>query len=165
MLKNSKILILIFLISISFTVTCVASDNITKINDLIEKSASLNNTEITVQGEVIGEALERGKYAWININDTTNAIGIWVKQSDVDMIKFYGDYKHRGDIVKVTGVFYKSCPEHGGDVDIHSTHIEVIETGHEVTEEISHTKVLVTAVLFITMLIFYKLFRHKAPLT
>lgn len=161
MLKNTKILILIFLISISFTVTCVASDNITKINDLIEKSASLNNTEITVQGEVIGEALERGEYAWININDTTNAIGVWVKQSDADRIKFYGDYKHKGDIIKVTGVFYKSCPEHGGDVDIHSTDIEIVETGNEVTEEISHTKVLVTAVLFITMLIIFRLFRHK----
>ncbi len=161
MLKNSRILILIFLISISFTVTCVASDNITKINDLIEKSASLNNTVITMQGEVIGEALERGEYAWINVNDTTNAIGIWVKQSDVDRIRFYGDYKHKGDIVKVTGVFYKSCPEHGGDVDIHSTHIDIVETGHEVTEEISHTKVLVTAVLFIIMLILFRLFRHK----
>lgn len=161
MLKNSRILILIFLISISFTVTCVASDNITKINDLIEKSASLNNTEITVQGEVIGEALERGENAWININDTTNAIGIWVKQSDVDRIKFYGDYKHKGDIVKVTGVFYKSCPEHGGDVDIHSTNIEIIETGYEVTEEISHIKAIVTAVLFITMLILFMIFRRK----
>ena len=60
MLKSSKILILIFLISISFTVTCVASDNITKINDLIEKSFALNNTEITVQGEVIGEAFRVG---------------------------------------------------------------------------------------------------------
>lgn len=161
MLKNSRILILIFLISILFTVTCVASDNITKINDLIEKSASLNNTEITVQGEVIGEALERGEYAWININDTTNAIGIWVKQSDVDRIKFYGDYKHKGDIVKVTGVFYKSCPEHGGDVDIHSTNIEIIKTGYEVTEEISHTKVIVTSVLFIAMLILFMIFRRK----
>lgn len=161
MLKNSRILILIFLISILFTVTCAASDNITKINDMIEKSASLNNTEITVQGEVIGEALERGEYAWININDTTNAIGIWVKQSDVDQIKFYGDYKHKGDIIKVTGVFYKSCTEHGGDVDIHSTNIEIIETGHEVTEEISNTKALVTSVLFITMLIFLLIFRHK----
>jgi len=147
MRKNSKILILVLLFVILFTVPCAASDNITKINDLIENSIALNNTEVTVQGEVIGEALERGKYAWINVNDTTNAIGIWVKKSDIDQIHFYGDYKHKGDIVKITGVFYKACSEHGGDVDIHCANIEIVETGYSIKEQLSPKKVIITLLL------------------
>jgi hypothetical protein len=134
---------------ILFAVPCAASDNLTKINDLIEQSISLDNTEVTVQGEVIGEALERGEYAWININDTTNAIGIWVKKSDIDQIQFYGDYKHNGDIVKITGVFYRACSEHGGDVDIHCKDIEIVETGYSIKEQISSYKIIITAVLII----------------
>jgi lysyl-tRNA synthetase class II len=145
-----------------FTITCSASESITKINDLIENSVVLNNTQVTVQSEVIGEALERGEYAWININDTTNAIGVWVKKSDIEQIKFYGDYKHKGDIVKVTGVFYRACSEHGGDVDIHSTNIEIVETGSNTKHQISQNKVIVTfclVLIAVVMLVFY--FRLK----
>jgi lysyl-tRNA synthetase class II len=145
-----------------FTITCSASESITKINDLIENSVVLNNTQVTVQSEVIGEALERGEYAWININDTTNAIGVWVKKSDIKQIKFYGDYKHKGDIVKVTGVFYRACSEHGGDVDIHSTNIEIVETGSNTKHQISQNKVIVTfclVLIAVVMLVFY--FRLK----
>jgi lysyl-tRNA synthetase class II len=145
-----------------FTITCSASESITKINDLIENSVVLNNTQVTVQSEVIGEALERGEYAWININDTTNAIGVWVKKSDIKQIKFYGDYKHKGDIVKVTGVFYRACSEHGGDVDIHSTNIEIVETGSNTKHQLSQNKVIVTfclVLIAVVMLVFY--FRLK----
>lgn len=154
MRKNSTILILILLFLILFAVPCAASDNITKINDLIEQSFSLDNSEVTVQGEVIGEALERGEYAWININDTTNAIGIWVKKSDIDQIQFYGDYKHKGDIVKITGIFHRACSEHGGDVDIHCTDIEIVETGYSIKEQISANKIVITAsLIFIAAII------------
>jgi hypothetical protein len=139
---------------ILFAVPCAASDNTTKINDLIEQSISLDNTEVTVQGEVIGEALERGEYAWININDTTNATGIWVKKSDINQIQFYGDYKHKGDIVKITGVFHRACSEHGGDVDIHCTDIEIVETGYSIKEQISAYKIVMTvSLIFIAAII------------
>lgn len=162
MRKNSRILILTIFFSVLFTITCSASESITKINDLIENSVVLNNTQVTVQSEVIGEALERGEYAWININDTTNAIGVWVKKSDIKQIKFYGDYKHKGDIVKVTGVFYRACSEHGGDVDIHSTNIEIVETGSNTKHQLSQNKVIVTfclVLIAVVMLVFY--FRLK----
>lgn len=149
MRKNLAILILIMLFLILSTMPCAASANITKINYLIEQSISLNNTEVTVQGEAIGETLERGEYAWININDTTNAIGIWVKKSDIGQIQFYGDYKHKGDIVKITGVFHRACLEHGGDVDIHCTDIEIVETGYNIKEKLSAYKIVTTASLIL----------------
>ena len=114
------------------------------INDLIEKAFAMENKEVTVQGETIGEALERDEYAWININDNTNAIGVWVKLDELTQIKYYGDYKNKGDIVKVTGVFHRACTEHGGDVDIHCSKIEIVETGHPMNDLISSHKIIIT---------------------
>ena len=167
MRKNSRVIILILFLLILFIVPCTASDNITKINDLIEKSISFDNTEVTVQGEVIGEALERGDYAWININDTTNAIGIWVKRSDIDQIQFYGDYKHKGDIVKFTGVFYRACSEHGGDVDIHCSNLEIVESGYNIKEQLSTLKIGITVSLVVIaaiILIIYLKLEKKSTL-
>ena len=147
MRKSLEILILFLFSLIIFALPCAASDNIIKLNDLIEKSNLLDNSEVTVHGEVIGEALERGKYAWLNINDTTNATGIWVKKSDIGKIQFYGDYKHSGDIVKITGVFHRACPEHGGDVDIHCTNIEIIKSGYIINESLSTGKIITTCLL------------------
>lgn len=153
MCKNFKIIILIFIFALSLAVTCNAS-NVTDINQLVENAAALDKSEVLVQGELIGEVLERGEYSWININDTTNSIGIWVKQDDINQFQFYGDYKHKGDIAKVTGTFYKACTEHGGDLDIHCSNIEIAEKGYVVIEELSSIKVIIAAVLIIvTMLI------------
>lgn len=165
MYKSSKIIILIVMVSLSFTITSNASDVI-EINQLIENAAVLDNTEVNIQGELIGEALERGdKYAWININDTTNAIGVWVKQSDINQIQFYGDYKHKGDIVKITGTFYKACSEHGGDVDIHCSNIEIVEQGYIVTEELSYIKIIISAVLItialLILVVYFKLVKKS----
>ena len=150
MYKNSKIIIFIFIFTLFLTITINAS-NVIEINQLVENASTLDNTEVSIQGELIGEALERGEYAWININDTTNAIGVWVKQSDINQIQFYGDYKHKGDIVKITGTFNKACVEHGGDVDIHCTNIELVEKGYIIKEELSFLKII-TAVVLITIM-------------
>ena len=138
------------MLSVLFSVPCAASENIITVNDLIEQSVSLDNTEVTIQGEVIGEAIERGEYAWININDTTNAIGVWIKKSDTDNIRRYGDYKRKGDIIIITGVFHRACPEHGGDVDIHCANIEIVETGYNIKEHISAYKIAAALISILT---------------
>ncbi len=146
--KSKKIVVFIIIFSFIFIINCYATDTI-EINQLIENASSLDNTVLTIQGELIGEALERNEYAWINVNDGTNATGVFIKQSDIDKIKYYGDYKHRGDIVKITGTFYKSCKAHGGDVDIHCSSLEIIEKGHINKEEVSRFKIIFAVILFI----------------
>jgi Flp pilus assembly pilin Flp len=153
-----KALISLVLIALFTAAHCAALGNITKINDLIENSATLDNTQVTIQGEVIGEALERGDYAWINITDTTNAIGIWIKTDDIGQIGFYGDYKHKGDVVKITGVFNKACAEHGGDVDIHCTAIEIVESGHNIAEQLPVNKVIIALALVLIALVMIAVF-------
>jgi len=160
MFKNPKVLSAILLITILFVSNCRALETI-KINDLIENAAAMDNREVTVQGEAIGEALERGEYAWINISDMTNAIGVWVKRSDIRPIEFYGDYKNRGDTVQITGVFHKACTEHGGDVDIHCSRIEIVETGHYTAEQLSIHKLIFAALAILAFIfvlaVYYRL--------
>ena len=52
-----------------------------------------------------------------------------MEADDVRAIEVWGDYDHTGDSVLVTGVFHVACDEHGGDMDIHATSLEVIEPG------------------------------------
>jgi hypothetical protein len=122
------------------------------LNDLVENAKQLDKKTITVQGEVIGEALERGEYAWININDGTNAIGVWMPKEYSDKIKIYGGYKNKGDIIQVKGTFNRACSEHGGDLDIHGKKVEVIKMGYSIKENIPQYKILTSIILTIVAL-------------
>lgn len=165
MRKNTAFLIFVFLFLIQFTIPCAASDSIIKINDLIDRSVSLDNTEVTVQGEIIGEVLERGEYSWININDGANAIGIWLETSDTNQIKHFGDYKHKGDTVIITGIFYKACPDHGGDVDIHCNDIKLVENGYAVKTQIPVFKIITAILLLAVAFVIFGLYKKisKSP--
>lgn len=97
--------------------------------DLIDHAKTFDNKMITYQGEVIGDIMIRGDFAWVNVRDGVNTIGVWIPLREIGKIKYKGGYKFIGDTVKVTGIFHKACPEHGGDLDIHAITMEVIKPG------------------------------------
>jgi len=127
--------------------------DITGLNELVENGKAFDGKNVTVQGEALGEAMERGEYAWVNISDPTNIMGVWMKVKDAEKIAFFGDYKHKGDIIKISGKFHRACKEHGGDMDIHSVTVEIIEKGHFIIEEVGTRKITVGIVLTILTLI------------
>ena len=137
-------------LSVSFPVS--ASDNPVSINDLIENMAKYDNKAITLSGEAIGECLERDNGDWINISDGGNAIGVWMSKADAAQIKIYGDYKHTGDMITVTGTFYQASPTDGGEPDIHCTYLVINATGVGRTENIS-TRKIIAAVASVTVAI------------
>jgi hypothetical protein len=147
MLKQIKTLIIvtIFIISLSENVYADETNEIIDISYLIEQAAELDQHEVTVSGEAVGEVMNRGSHSWININDGTNAIGIWISSSDAQKVKYFGNYKYKGDVLKVSGIFNRTCKEHGGESDIHSISLEVEEAGHGKEEQISSTKIAVAA--------------------
>ncbi len=125
----------------------VLAADVVELNQLVENAEAMDGQTVTVTGEAIGEAMERGDHAWVNINDGTNAMGIWMPLDDAQRIKFFGDYKHIGDQLQVTGVFNQACVEHGGDVDIHSNSIMVMEAGYATEESVSSPKIIIGIVL------------------
>ncbi len=159
MCKIFKACFLILILVLPITVHAHAAER-TEINQLIEQAAELDNKEVTVQGEAIGEVLNRGDYSWININDGTNAIGVWMKATDAQKIGSFGDYKKKGDTIRIDGVFHRACAEHGGEADIHSSTMNILEKGYPTVAQIPFDKIIAAILLgFAAMVLVFLL--HK----
>lgn len=159
MFKAFKIALLALVFAtVGYTYNCFAADVVNNYNDLIENGKSLDGKKVIILGEAIGEPLNRGEYTWVNISDGSAAIGIWMRSTDAQKISFYGNYKTKGDKVKISGEFHRACAEHGGDMDIHSLSVEIDEEGRSINEIINKPKVksalilsLITTFLIVTL--------------
>jgi len=76
---------------------------------LINNAAEYDGKIVSYEGEVIGDIMLRGRYAWLNVNDGNNALGVWLDASLLEGVSLGGSYKTKGDIVEVTGVFRRAC--------------------------------------------------------
>lgn len=124
--------------------------------DLVERMREYDGMSVSFTGEAIGEAMLRGDHAWIHLNDDAyyeknieegaplggqnSGMPVWVSADLARKITTFGDYKHEGDVVRVTGVFHAACPEHGGDTDIHAESLDVVQRGHTVVDEPKRAK-------------------------
>jgi hypothetical protein len=121
-------------------------------DELINKAKEYDKKEVVYTGEIVGDIMQRGQYAWINVSDGSNAVGIWLSYDQTKQIKYKGSYDFIGDTIKVTGIFNRACAEHGGDFDIHAKKIEVIKEGHRVIRGINYQKFYIAAGLFVLAL-------------
>ena len=83
---------------------------------------------------------ERGRLEGYN-----SGHAVWLPAELARQIRFFGDYQHAGDVVKVTGVFYAASPVHGGDMAIHATSLAIIRPGHPVFHPVNVRRVLLAA--------------------
>ncbi|NTW95657.1 MAG: DNA-binding protein [Erysipelotrichaceae bacterium] len=130
------------------------------INYLIEHSLTRDQQTVIIEGEILGEVLERGDNAWINVNDGTNAIGVYLRLDQTTELKVFGDYFNIGDKIRVVGVFERSCIEHGGEMDIHATSIQIIEPGRPIDHPVSSWKFVISIILMSIALFALYLKRH-----
>jgi len=130
----------IFLILVVLTVTNPAWAQSVSSTELINNARHYDGKTVTYEGEVIGEVMLRGQYAWVNVNDGVNAIGIWMDKELARQIIYAGNYRAKGDWVAVTGVFNRSCPSHGGDLDIHAQELRRTIPGKIMQERFNTTK-------------------------
>ena len=161
MKKNFKvILIILFLVFIASQTAFSQSLNS---SELIKNAKEYDGKLIVYSGEVIGDVMSRGEFAWVNLNDGENALGVWMGAALAQEIKFTGNYKSRGDRLEVVGVFHRACPEHGGDLDIHARSLFKIADGRIVKENLNFDKVnlslLLLGVLFLIWIL--TLFKRK----
>jgi len=162
MQKTSPIILLVIL-----PVICVcllhfsasAQQETVQINDLINSSSTYDGRAVTVEAEAIGECLERGDYAWVNVSDGSNAIGIWMTKEEAALITYYGDYRYTGDTLTITGIFSRACKEHGGEPDLHCQSLTVSKIGYAREENITTARIL--AAVFFAALGALLFFLHK----
>ena len=132
--------------------------------ELINNAKQYDGKTVTYQGEAIGDIMARGEHVWVNLNDGYTAIGVWVKKTDLKDITYLGSYRAKGDIIKVGGTFNRSCPEHGGDLDIHAREIKKILPGGPSFNKLSVKKFYTGLCLaFIVLFLYFinLLFRDK----
>ena len=161
--KKTRLIYSILTVAVCLTLAgfpIYAREPTVSVNELIEHSADYDGKSISISGEAIGECLERDGFDWVNISDGTNAIGIWMTKNDAAMITFYGDYRYTGDTLVITGKFYKGCPEHGGEPDIHCQSLTISKTGEIKHEKIPAAKILLAAGFIASALILYAAYRR-----
>jgi hypothetical protein len=115
----------------------LAEGNGVSSSDLIDHAKDFDQTTVVFEGEVIGDILYRGQYAWLAVDDGSNTIGCYVTRAQAETISFVGGYGKRGDTVSVQGVFHRACAEHGGDLDIHASSVTILSVGARVPMPLS----------------------------
>jgi hypothetical protein len=159
-IKRSLSIFALNLLLLSLAVCLYAADTVTS-KELIKESKRFDGKFIIYQGEAVTAVMNRGGYSWVNINDGDNAIGVWGKRQLFSGIKFLGDYKHKGDIVRITGKFNRACAMHGGELDIHAQGIEIASRGEKVHENIDKNKIGPIIAIFILLLLSAVIFRKR----
>ncbi|MDP3042014.1 MAG: DNA-binding protein [Candidatus Omnitrophota bacterium] len=131
--------------------------------ELINNAKQYDGKLITYSGEVIGDVMSRGEFAWVNINDGQNALGVWISSALAQEIKFTGNYKSRGDRLEIVGEFHHACPEHGGDLDIHGRLLRKIASGRMVKEKLNFDKASLSFILLGALFLIWilTLFKRK----
>ena len=120
---------------------------------LIENASAWDNRSISFAGEAVGEAMIRGDHAWLHVNDDAyqarnlddgrpragynSGQAIWAPAELARRVRLFGDYRNEGDAVRVFGEFHAACREHGGDMDIHATGLEIVREGHSVAQKLN----------------------------
>ena len=132
-------------------------------SELINNAKDYDGKSVTYTGEVIGDVMLRGEFAWVNINDGDNALGVWMSASLAKEIKFTGNYKSRGDNLEIVGIFHRACLEHGGDLDIHAQALRKLGEGRVINQKFNSDKRNLSLILLGALFLIWilSLFRRK----
>jgi len=166
--------------------TAAAKENVTTSpnnptsSQLVVDSKEWDGKTVTFTGEAIADAQERGDFAWIHLNDDAYYLknveegaglggfnsgqAVWLPLPLAEKIAIFGDYTHEGDVVRVSGTFNAACGQHGGDMDIHATALEVVTPGHEFREPVQLDKLGLAAILMILAAVLWYLNRRTTQL-
>lgn len=127
-----QILLLAFLVSTLWAIP---------VQNLIEQGVSYDGKTVSITGEVIGDILYRKDCVWINVlSPEGTAIGVKTTLNAIQNIQFTGNYRQRGDMVSVTGTFYRFNKEELGETMILAKEIKVIAPGQKTPAPITPQK-------------------------
>jgi hypothetical protein len=160
-IKRIKFLVLGFnfaFLALCFTRVFASAQEVSS-SELINNAQYHDGKEVIYAGEVIGDIMVRGEYAWMNVHDSRNAIGIWLPSSLTKTILHTGNYKEKGDWIEITGVFQHICKQHGGDLDIHATSIKNINSGYSIPHIFNRGRMKKAAIL-LAVLVLVWILRH-----
>jgi hypothetical protein len=110
-------------------------------SELISKTKVYDGKIVVYEGEAVGDVMNRGSFSWVNLYDGQNTIGCWIDSALAKTVAFTGSHRNKGDLLEIIGIFHRSCPDHGGDLDIHAQALRKIRPGRVVLERINSAKI------------------------
>lgn len=146
-MHQKTLFLIIALLLLVAPAAALANGNAVGSNDLIDHAKDYDNQTVVYEGEVLGDILNRGDHAWLAVYDGSNTIGVYVTAEQAAQITVAGGYGKHGDSVRIEGVFYRACAEHGGDLDIHADSLQVIAVGAAVQMPVSRLLMILAIAL------------------
>lgn len=131
---------------------------------LLCQSKQWDRQLVRFRGEVIGDIMLRGTHCWINVNDGSQALGVYCPTELVKPIRYVGDYRYSGDIVEIIGTFHRACPQHGGELDIHAEALKIIRPGARRPHTVIIPKLYLAMSLFSCTLLIMGLYVYRKRL-
>lgn len=129
----------------------VASGKIFSPSELIDKitqDKKLDGQRVVLQGEAISEPIERKDGCWINVTDSSIAIGVFFKNTkEVEKIKIWGQHHFKGDIVRIEGTAYLADKSTGGELDVQGDSLTIVAQGYRIVEVVPLWKIIAGSVL------------------
>jgi len=146
-----KKMMIAFFIMIILTSSAFAAEQIPLLtsDQIINQAKEMDGKPIQYEGEIIGDVLSRGEFAWLSISDGANALSVYLPMSEIPENPVIGRYATRGDLVTITGIFHRACSEHGGDMDIHGLSLELKEAGFTIPVRTSGKFITLTGMVSI----------------
>ena len=147
--KKFFLTLLAFCLCQSFSfVVCAEQYLVVSSRDLIEKSKYYDQKLVAIKGEAIGDIMVRGEFAWLNIQDVYNVVGVWAPRVYLKDIQTLGDYFHQGDIVKIRGRFMRADPDLAGEFCVKADSVFVLSPGGPLPHKLSENKIKLVKILF-----------------
>ena len=106
-------------------------------SELISRAEEFDGETVDFEGEIIGDMMQRGESVLVNLYDGENAIGVWIPLKDMPEISYIGRYNTKGDWLRITGKFNRSCKIHSSDLDIHATKVKKTREGRRISEPLN----------------------------
>lgn len=128
-MKRATLLLAVLLAFCSPASAIAAEEPLTP-GDIIEDAHVYDGASVEMQGEAIGESLRAdADHKWVNVLGGGMALGVYMPNDMAKEIERYGDYRTFGDTVAVRGLVNVSCPQHGGEFDMHAEELVIVESG------------------------------------
>jgi len=137
------------------------------IPELLSQPDRFDGEELVVQGEVIGNPMksDSGQGVWFNIVAGAHLSVFSERQEVSNLIRRWGNFRQRGDIVSVTGRFHTQCPQHQMS-DIHLSKLVVVQKGFYFDNTVSTYKqnaAIALLLLCLVMALIYFIKTRKTP--
>ncbi|NQT28485.1 MAG: hypothetical protein HQ570_02690 [Candidatus Omnitrophica bacterium] len=135
-----KLKLFIFCLLLAVSATSIAWAENDSLEDIFTSPKEFSEQQVQIEGEVIGEALRDAQGVWINISSGSSQIGVFSSdKSIIERIAHWGSYEETGDQLRITGIFYKECPDHQIS-DLHLASLEILREGYRNEYPISPQK-------------------------